>query len=774
MMHDGEETPRAAAVPPRDEALPGAVLDSLLDPVAVVEAVRDGRGQVVDFVCVAANRAACVFFSRSREELTGAGLRALLPGASAELLSLCTRVLETGDPLVADDVPYGDPGAGEPRIYDLRAARFGDALTVTWRDVTGRHEESRRFGEFTAALAESEARLQRTLAAAGAGIWEYDVVNDVLTVSDEVWRLAGREPLPGPATLEQWLAVIDPRDVEVFRATLEECVREEKPGTVDYRVDRGEPGEVWLSSHGTPQFDDDGRLTRFVGVVIDVTGRKRLELALRESETRYRLFAEYAGDVVFQGGDDGLVRWVSPSVTALLGWRPEELVGTAFADLLHPDDRGRVGAARATTPAGGELRLELRVRDSSGGYHWLAALVRDVEDPDTGLVARVGSWRDIQAEVEARHALAASERHYRALSESTPDFIFVIGRDLRVQYVNEAAAGAFGRPAAELAGCELADLFDPRTAARMASRNARVLETGVPAQVESSVPGPWGTTWLATWLVPIFDERGEVDEVLGTSRDITALKTAEQRLLGLNAELEARVAERTRELEATNEELEAFAYSISHDLRAPLRAIDGFSHLIAQDFGATLPEEGREDLQRIRAAAQKMGQLIDAMLALSRLSRQQVDQRRVDLSAAAEEAAAGLREQYLARAVEFTAAPCCVALADADLAGVVLTNLLDNAWKFTAARSPAHVEFGCAEADGERVFFVSDDGAGFDPAFAGKLFQPFQRLHAEDEYAGTGIGLATVQRIVARLGGRCWAEGAEGEGATFFFTLPEA
>ena len=251
------------------------------------------------------------------------------------------------------------------------------------------------------------------------------------------------------------------------------------------------------------------------------------------------------------------------------------------------------------------------------------------------------------------------------------------------------------------------------------------------------------------------------------------LRRAQDELAALNADLETRIEERTEQYVAASRELETFAYSVSHDLRTPLRAIDGFSELVLEDEGAALSPDARADLRRVRAAAQRMGLLIDDLLALSRLSRTQLDIGIVDLSRLADEIATRLAEQQPRRRVTFTATPGLRALTDPGLAEALLANLLENAWKFTAGRDEAHVSFTAREEAGERVFCVRDDGAGFDPAHVDKLFQPFQRLHAQDEYPGTGIGLATVRRIVTRFGGRCWAEGAPGEGASFFLTLPE-
>ncbi len=277
--------------------------------------------------------------------------------------------------------------------------------------------------------------------------------------------------------------------------------------------------------------------------------------------------------------------------------------------------------------------------------------------------------------------------------------------------------------------------------------------------------------WVDTTIVPFLNDDGRPRQYVAIRADITERKAAEETILRLNAELEQRVLERTAQLELTNRELEAFSYSVSHDLRTPLRAIDGFSQAVLEDFGPMLPEEGQRQLHTIRSSAQRMGALIDDLLTFARLNRQDLNKRAIDTARIVRETLTELGFPWTDRRIEVRVGHLSPGMGDPVLIRQVWLNLIANALKYTRLRDQAEIEIGEADIEGRRTFFVRDNGVGFDMRYASKLFGVFQRLHRIEDYEGTGVGLATVQRIVQRHGGRVWAEAAVDQGATFYFHL---
>jgi PAS domain S-box-containing protein len=404
-------------------------------------------------------------------------------------------------------------------------------------------------------------------------------------------------------------------------------------------------------------------------------------------------------------------------------------------------------------------------------------------DAETARNTNEGARGPRQAEEEAggrsqaEEALREAQARLAGIVDSAMDAIITVDEEQRVVLFNRAAERMFRCAAAEAIGQPL-DRFLPERFRR--AHRAHVRQFGR-THVTKRAMGALGALYALRADGQEFPIEASISQIETDGRkfytvilrDITERRRAEDEVRRLNEELELRVAERTAQLEAANRELEAFSYSVSHDLRAPLRHINGFSQALLEDYAELLDEAGRGYLEELCGASRQMAQLIDDLLQLARVTRSEMRHEAVSLSELARNALAELRKAEPARAVRASVEDGLTARGDRRLLRVVLDNLLGNAWKFTSKRGEAVVEFGRGRKDdGETVYFVRDNGAGFSMAYADKLFGVFQRLHGAGEFEGTGVGLATVQRIVRRHGGRVWAEGEVDKGATFYFTLP--
>ncbi len=376
------------------------------------------------------------------------------------------------------------------------------------------------------------------------------------------------------------------------------------------------------------------------------------------------------------------------------------------------------------------------------------------------------------ARADTEQALRESEARYRALVETSPDAIMLLSEG-RIAFVNSAGARLYGAARPEdLVGTPIVDHVHPAYREMVAARVRKLMQgQTVPAAVILQQRLDRSTFYGEVVSAPFQVEARP--GALTVVRDVSERRRVEEEIRTLNTGLEARVQRRTRQLEDANRELEAFSYSVSHDLRAPLRAIHGFSELLARNHAGALDDKALHYLERVQEAARRMGLLIDDLLNLSRVSRAPVTPAALDLSGIAALVVEDLRAGEPQRAVEVAIAPGLRAHGDPALMRLVLQNLIENAWKFTRRREGARIEVGEEHEAGERRYYVRDNGAGFNMRLVDKLFGAFQRLHDPKDYPGTGIGLVTVQRVIARHGGRVWAQAGEGRGATFYFTLDE-
>lgn len=490
---------------------------------------------------------------------------------------------------------------------------------------------------------------------------------------------------------------------------------------------------------------------------------------LAESEKRLRSLLWHSTTLLAMLDRDGTILYVSPVCERMLGYRPDELAGNNLFTIVHPQDAAEVRewlAGAAHTPET-MTPSDCRARHRDGSWRVLAIAGGTITD-DVTPEGVVFSARDVTAQ---RHA-EREQRFLASIIEATPNSVIGEALDGTILSWNQGAEMTFGYGAEEALGQPISMLYPPGRESEL----GWIMDTirrgeDIAGHETQRMRKDGSIIEVALTISPVVDESGSLIGMATLALDLTHLKAAEQEIRDLNAELEKRVARRTEQLEAANRELEAFAYSVSHDLRAPLRAMDGFSRILMNEYAEDLPERATHYLGRIRENAQEMGDLIAGLLAFSRLTREALHVQTVDPAAIARRALDTLADELEGReiAIHVEDMPPCEA--DPRLLQQVFANLLENALKYTRTRSKAQIRVGAADHDGQAAYVVEDNGVGFDMAYADKLFGVFQRLHRAEEFEGTGIGLAIVQRIVRRHGGRVWAEAEKGEGAAFYFTL---
>ena len=669
---------------------------------------------------------------------------------------------------------------GEP-VFDGKGRLIG-VLEIA-HDITARARAEE-------ALRESEKRLIEAQHIANMGDFTWDVETGEVTWSDGLFDLLQYDKSEGIDYARVNEEIHHPDDLERVTQWLNDCIASGKAELTpnEYRLVRKDGNILYVRTLGVIE-REVGKPAKVFATIQDITERKQMEGEIRESEEKIRVLYNNSPDMSASvSPHDASILQCNETLLNKTGYSREEVIGSPIFKMYHNDCMAEVKKTFQEFVETGVIRdRELTLKRKDGSKIDVSLNVNAIRGQAGEKIYSMSSWRDIterkQAELElikAKHKAEEGEKRFRAFIEQSPVAIALFNLDGTGMYANQKYLNVLGlKSLGDFIGRPAHEYFAPQFREESKERSRRrLLGLPVPVEFESialhsdgsefpmqvavgAIKLSAGETVNISFIANISDRR-QAEE---------ALRESEEKYRKLSGELEQSVQKRTTQLEAANKELESFAYSVSHDLRAPLRGIDGFSQALLEDCEERLNEEGKDYLARIRLAAQRMEHLIDDLLRLSRLTRAELRHEAVNLSKAAEEILKELRESAPERELKIEITPNLNTRGDRYLLRVALENLLSNAWKFTSSQARARIEFGVEKFEGENVYFVRDDGVGFDMTYADKLFGAFQRLHGTTEFPGSGIGLATVQRIIHRHEGRIWAKSEVGKGSTFYFTL---
>jgi len=707
------------------------------------------------------NAALARMYGLRPEQMVGRPVRDFAPNCGSQMADL----VHTKDYRITEreETDYSAEGAPIHIVESYTGTVENGKLTRVWGmqlNVTERKKAAE-------ALRESMQRLQTVVTGAPIVLYSFDR-HGVFTLS-EGRGLTGLGLRPGQIVGQTVFEVYgdQPKAIAALRRALAgETFTEELSFPA---------GGTFEASHIALR-DEAGAYNGTIGVLVDITERKRVEEALRESEERFRSLVESSPDWVWGIDPNGVYNYASPRCRDLLGYEPSEILGRSPLDFMPAEEVERVKSEFVSTFQAHHplVQFENTNRHKDGRLVVLETNGVPVFDASGAFRGYRGIDRDITERKRAEEAAASEHALLRAVIDLLPDGIYLKDPDSRFLIVNRALARRLGKEsAAEVLGLRDEELFPPQAAADYRADELAVLAGAEIREKEETVAFPNGEKLtILTTKVPFRNSQGAITGVLGTGHDITVRILAEQQIQKLNEELEQRVEERTAQLAAANKELEAFAYSVSHDLRAPLRSIDGFTRILTEDYAGVLDAEGHRVCGVILNNTRRMGQLIDDLLTFSRFGRTEMQWRPIDMEALARTAFHELKTPEKRGPIDIRVGPMPAAVGDPNLLRQVWINLLSNAVKFTGKREQAVIEVGGESRGRESVYWVRDNGVGFDMQYTAKLFGVFERLHSQKEFEGTGVGLAIVQRVIHRHGGRVWAEAAVDRGATFSFSLP--
>ena len=639
--------------------------------------------------------------------------------------------------------------------------------------------------EMAKALRESEARYRTVVNTQTEFIVRYRPDTTLTFVNEAYCRYFQKtqEELIG----HSFLPFVPP----LFRASVEAhlaSLNKDNPvDTIEVEVNRPN-GEIrWHRWTSQASFDEQGRITEIQSIGDDITEIKQAELELaryhedlQESESRYRSVVDTQTELICRWHPGGIITFVNEAYCRYFDKTREELIGHSFMSFIPQQDQATVEAHFASlTKENPVASHEHQVIASDGEIRWQRWINQASFDEQGQVIEFQSVGRDItelrQTLLELEHSrehLQESEARYRLVVDSQSELICRYRPDTILTFVNEAYCRYFHKTREELIGQSYLPFVPPEFRTKIRAYLSTLNKDKPVDTIEVQVNSTNGEIRWQRWTTQVsFDEQGQINEIQAIGKDVTEIRQAELELVRYREHLEDMVAIRTADLEASNKEMESFSYAVAHDLRTPLRAITSYSQVLMLDASQKLNEDEQNSLNRIIAAGKYMAQLIDDILNLSKISRSELHLETVDISAQCRHVMKVLNQSEPQRTVNWNIKPGIKVWADHKAVSLIVDNLLENAWKFTRHNPQAAIEVGLTHERGMDVFFVKDNGVGFDMQYAARLFREFERLHGKD-FEGSGIGLATVRHIVERHGGSVWARAVQGEGATFYVHLP--